>query len=164
MCLDEGLPPPKKNSKEEFKLLSLTFNTFQSHVHLKLLWLLQMHITITPKILSNSEACQYYLVIILIHYGNSLMSNTKSVSPKHHFGLKHRLVAQVMCACWQEAAFSSCLWWSSQYFWHYFLTQDYRCPNMISFSEWKEDWDGRWPARIPKMPDDVLWLQKMQAC
>lgn len=31
---------------------------------------------------------------------------------------------------------------------------------MISFPEWKEDWDGRWPAGIPKMPDAVLWLQK----
>lgn len=31
---------------------------------------------------------------------------------------------------------------------------------MISFPEGKEDWDGRWPAGIPKMPDDVLCLQK----
>lgn len=44
-------------------------------------------ISSSPQILSDNEACQYYLAGILIHYGNSLMSNTKSGSPKHHPGL-----------------------------------------------------------------------------
>ena len=57
-----------------------------------------------------------------------------------------------MSAPWQEVAFSSLLWWPNQYFLYAFWNADYRCPNMISFLEWEEDWDGRWPTRRPGLP------------
>ena len=120
-----------------------------------------------PQILSDSEAGQCYLVGIFIRYGNSLMSNTESGSPAPSttLGSAQAGCTSHVCLLTRSSILQLPLM-IKPVFLTLFLDSRLQMPqhDFLSRVGRRLGWQmASGDARIPQMPDAVLWLQRMQA-